>query len=639
MLPFYIQLDVNDATLTKEDFRIFTGLINVLINTKVAGVTGSMMADGSVKQHTQQANRKQAFEIFTTVVDTASSLVFCGRNPDDEDGNRWTSLWKVSVDVSHPRIRLFKPMLVLDVTASLDGSQLAEATHNVEPHNPITSDESKQENDTSNSIFLEEFMPAEDINLFKTLSNDNYLKKFDTNLSINRVASRPQSSIGLRDFGTEDSSTKSLGKQSRSNTPTQFQLQSPPPGKNSSSGVDENSNNPSVHVTEPPSTTITQKHITTIASSVQLPVYPAVNLRLRCTKSTGSQDSIVAILEIENSESAHFNVLIKSAYIEFTAGSAVLFGDCTFPFWLSPGENSSMAYHLSHADAGLLKSRVKPMTILLNSVPVLGTISEADVKNITPNSNTFNFTDVGPLVVTKWDTIVDFGVAAIPTMASSLAPVALGSASGAVKKLFKVSRTNSLASLRSAASGPGNSPVDGSHNGGPDSVRESRSNTMTSQLHGFLISFSGPSTVKVGEVFKWRVFAINKSQQSRHLTLYIQPREKGFRASPQNTFQSHLFPEKQLPMKPEVSPILDRIQLLKLYEDCQHVSASGSTGIVSLMNDVRIGPLAGHACYETEISMLALVTGQYSLEGLCVIDLASGDSYDCGKLLDVVVTE
>lgn len=641
VLPFYILLDVTDESLSSEEFRIFALSVNVLINTKVVGGTGAMMADGTVKQN-NPPNRKQAFEIFTTVVDNLASLVYCGKDPDNEETNKWTALWQVSIDVSHPRIRLFKPELVIDVTASYDGTNISSTITDQSHPSVATSNETTSESEPQKTIFLEEFMPAEDINIFETLSTDKHLKEFPTKLSLNCVTSNHRSQPPNGEFSDNDSSAKSTPQPSRSNTPSQFRLQPPPSGKNRHASATDSSDTPaskqSSDVIQSAISASSQKHIATIVSSIQLPVFPAVNLRLRCTKSSGAQNSIVAILEIENSETAQFSVLIKSAYLEFTAGSAVLFGDCTFPLWLSPGENFTMAYHLSHADAGLLKSRVKPMTILLNSVPVLSEISEQDIKDLDNEASTINYSEVGPLVLTKWDTIVDFGVAAIPGASSSLAPVALGSASGAVKKLFKVSRTASVTSLRSVASGNGASAAD-SH-GGPDSARDSRSNTVTSQLSGFLISFSGPSTVKVGEVFKWRVFAINKSQHSKHLTLYIQPREKGFRASPQATLSSYSFAvEKQLPLKPEVSPILDRPQLLKLYEDCQTISVSGSTGIVSLMNDVRIGPLHANACFETEISMLALVTGQYSLEGLCVIDLNTGDSYDCGKLLDVVITE
>lgn len=611
--------------MSKEDFEAFIKAVNVLINAKVSGVTGPIMAD-AVKQHNPQANRKQAFEIFTTVVDTASALIFTGK--DSDNSNAWSALWKVPVDVSHPRIRLFKPQLVFDVTASIDGTQ-----HGHRSGSLSISEPKELNQEVEQSVFLAEFMPLEEVNLFETLSHDNNLKDINSKLFINRVTSRtPAPLVNNRSVHSEDgfSSSKSSPKPSRSSTPSQFKLQSPPPGNNGAHSTNDVST-PQPNNQPEPSSAISQKPITTIESSVELPVYPAVNLRLRCIKSMGAQDSIVAIFEIENSESAQFNVLIKSAHLEFTAGSAVLFGDCRFPFWLSPGENYSMAYNLSHADAGLLKSRVKPMTILLNSVPVLGEISEEDIKNITPDSEAFNYVEVGPLVVTKWDTIVDFGVAPISNTASSLAPVTLAGASGAVKKLFKISRTSSVASLRPSGNGDA-SPV-------PEG-RDSRSNTVTSQLQGFVISFSGPSTVKVGEVFKWRVFAVNKSQNSRHLSLYIQPREKGFKANSHGTFSSTPMPaEKKLPIEPKVLPVLDRAQLQKLYEDSQTVSASGNTGIVSLVNDVRIGPLHGQACFETEISMLALTTGQHSLEGLCIIDLTTGDSYDCGKLLDVVITE
>ncbi|CDO51905.1 hypothetical protein DV113_003314 [Geotrichum candidum] len=636
-LRFYVQLDIAETHFgSLEEFKIFVGFIKVLISTKVSGITGPGISESSPQTPQQQQppqQKKRSFEIFTTVVDTRDALVYCGKNPDDEE--KYSVLWQVSVDVSHPRIRLFRPQLVIDVTTSYDKTQLI-IENAVGANNPAPIDSLNPEEETS--TYLEEFMPAEEVNVFETLASDKYFKDVNAKLDLNLVTTRSQ--FQPRDPYSEDNSymsTKSSPQHSRSSTPSQFKLQSPPPGKGRPHSVNDlispiSQRQQQQQQQEGVRSTHNQNHISTITSSIQLPVFPAVNLRLKCTKSAGSQDSIVAILDIENSESSQFNVLIKSAHMEFTAGSAVLFGDASFPLWLSPGENYSMAYNLSHADAGGSQNRVKPMTISLNSVPVLGDVSELDITNLSAESSAaFNFAKAGPVVVTRWDTVVDFAITATPSAAPS-APVSLGSASGAVKKLFKVSRVSSNTSLRSASGSNGGA----AGSSGFDSARNSRSNTVTSQLNGFVISFTGPSTVKVGEVFKWKVFAINKSQQAKHLTLYIQPPEKGFRAS---AAAAAALTEKQLPSKPDLAPALDRTQLLKLYEDCQHIAAAGSIGIVSLMNDVRIGPLNAHACYETEISMLALVTGQYSLEGLCVIDLATGESYDCDRLLDVVITE
>lgn len=629
-LLFYVQLDVSKKQFSSiDEFKVFTNLVKVLINTKVAGITGPVISESSPQTPQQQPQqKKRSFEIFTTVVDPKNALVYYGNSSFE----KYSALWQVLIDVSHPRMRLFRPQLVIDVTVSYDKTQLIVentlGSNNLASVGGITTEE-------ESFTYLEEFMPVEEVNVFETLANDKYLKDINAKLDLSLVTARSQ--FQPRDPYTEENknlSTKSSPQHSRSSTPSQFKLQSPPPGKGRPHSVNDlvSPIGQRQQQQEEVRSALNQNHIFTITGSIQLPVFPAVNLRLKCTKSAGSQDSIVAILDIENSESSKFNVLIKSAQMEFTAGSAVLFGDYAFPLWLSPGENYSMAYNLSHADAGVSQNRVKPMTILLNSVPVLGEISELDIKNLNAESSAaFNFAAAGPVVVTKWDTVVDFGITATPSVAPS-APVSLGSASGAVKRLFKVNSVSSNASLRSGSisnGGAGNLPV-------VESSRNSRSNTITTQLNGFVISFTGPSTVKVGEVFKWKVFAINKSQQSKHLTLYIQPPEKGFRAT---AAAAAALADKQLPSKPDLAPALDRTQLLKLYEDCQNIAAAGSIGIVSLMNDVRIGPLQAHACYETEISMLALVTGQYSLEGLCVIDLSTGDSYDCDRLLDVVITE
>lgn len=616
-LPLYIQLDLFDSNISVDEFKSFATSIQLLLTTKVAGVTSQIATENALKP---LLNKRQAFEISTLVVDCNSNLMFSGLGNDSTE--KFTAIWKVSVYISHPRIRLFRPQVVIEVTASVGRhlTDLNTAANQGYSHNRT---DSKLIDDKHQSVFLEEFSPTEELNIFETLTSDISLKDSNPRLNLSKVTVK-----GL--FNTIDhdenniSSTKS-SPSSRSSTPLNTQIQPSAPHRDRPKSATDLFAPGVRYPTEvSPNGSPGQNIITTISNYVQIAVYPAVNLRLKCTKSTGSQDTIIAILEIENNETAKFDVFIKSADLSFTAGSAILLSNDRFPLYLSPGENISLAYQLSHADAGLSQTRVKPITILLHSNPVLVNIEN---QNIAP---ALLDTSIGPSVLTKWDTIVDFGVVSSATIPHT--PVSAGSASGSVKKLFKVTRIGSVPTLRSASgsSNPNGSPNDGKMSSITPSVLPTSA--------GVSISFSGPSTVQVGKIFKWKVFAINNSTQSKHLTLYIQPPDKGFRSASTSLSKStSVIVDKKLPTKPELTPVLDQMQILQLYQELKQ--QGGVSGIVSLVNDVRIGPMQGHACYETEIEMLALSTGQFSLEGLAVIDLNSGDLYDCSKVLDVVITQ
>lgn len=723
-LTYYIQLDIktdkSDPQLSKatlEDFNLFLSFLKIVVDVRISGTVTITLPDtpsdrpGAPRSHPpRQVSQQQAFELFTKALDN-SDLVFSGKLPqnipkvfnedsktngDTNDQETWTAIWEISTPITHPRVRLFKPKVVISATASHAGNviQMNESVSSggsgvprlshavsmiqINTDNSTTSNTSTgssktvaSSHTTSNSFssdtqgagsnvevtvkFLDEFEPVEDTNLFGPLTNDQHLKPIRSRLAADRLisssavsgnndkkipgASASSPALPL-DGGKHPAQEPIMHANSVPDIPHSTEDLNQKPGSHPS--------DPSVASSQPgsssstsssaPSTSAGGAPISTISAIVNLPVFPAVNLRLRCTKATGMQDSIVAILEIDNSENALFNVLIKSAVLDFTAGSAVEFGSMTFPLWLSPGESSSIAYHLNHPDAGLPQTRVKPMTIVLNSIPVLGDISQEEIEEIrekvtlqksersenaigsgtssTENDGELSLIDyktVGPGITTKWDTIVDFGVVAPPTPGSAAiaTPVSIASASGGLKKLFKVSRSSSIGSLRSHQGS-----IVGTASSGGSSTRGA-----TSQLTGLVLSFSAPSAVKVGEVFAWRVFAINKSFSNRHLTLYIQPKEKG---------------DKLVSDQTSSIPVLEQTILQKMYEE--HSLNGTGMGIVSLMNDVRIGPLGAQACYETEIKMLALAPGQFTLEGLTVVDLTTGDSYDCGRLLDVIVS-
>lgn len=456
------------------------------------------------------------------------------------------AIWKVNVPVDHPRTRLISPYAMIDAVVNITH----EMTDGLEA--------SKQSEDTS--FYLDEFRPVQEINLFEALGHDANLNQLHSNLSASRVVT------------SENGSPKPLPKE-----PSQE--------------GEANDCDPTKY-----------EKLTKLAAAVKLPVYPALNLRLRCTKATGIQDNLVAVLDLSSSDTAQVDVLVKSVKFDLVGGTSTPLGPRDFPLRLSPGEDCMLSYTLSHSDVFLLTqeqagSRIKPVSIVVESVPVL---YESD----------------GPVITTKWDTTVDFDISSVPPKESAtitqpaplppapsqspLTGMGITAPTPSFKKLSKLGRTSSSSSV--------------------PTLTRTNTSSKWQQLSGLTLSFSGPSAVNVSETFCWKIFAVNKSQAVRHLALYVHPSDKL---------------EKSLPKNTDLYPVIDRTSLRRMYQ----ASSLGSVGIICLANDIRLGPLYPQACFETEINLLALSAGVHSLEGLTIMDQATGDSFDCGRLLEVVVND
>jgi hypothetical protein len=330
-------------------------------------------------------------------------------------------------------------------------------------------------------------------------------------------------------------------------------------------------------------------------AELQIPVYPALNLRLRCAKLTGGgeRDNLIASIEITCGETAKVNVLIKHVSLELIDGSVTALGPVQLPHWLCPGESLAVSYSISgievpltSATAGSVAGHVGPVTIYAECSPSDG-----------------NESHPSPLVKTKWDTTVDFDVTPNPQSPMALPSPVLSNGSGfdaiPLRRIGRpLNRTTSNNSL-------------------PTAVRP------RPPLTGLTLSFTGPSTAKIGDTFEWKVFVVNRSSIARNLSLYFQGREgaNSDRKSSLKTVEGY--------------SMVDRATLKRM----AMARSFGNRGIVSLMNDVRIGPLQPQACFETEITLLALSPGIHTLSDVTLVDLGNGDGYDCGRLLEVVVNQ
>lgn len=145
-------------------------------------------------------------------------------------------------------------------------------------------------------------------------------------------------------------------------------------------------------------------------------------------------------------------------------------------------------------------------------------------------------------------------------------------------------------------------------------------------MGGITIMIMGPQFVHVGDEFEWNIKVMNRSQRNRIFTM-------DFGSLSQDLYR---------PEHPQKS---DRMALLSNYNadflrrraSNQYRSSANGRGIIPLSQELKVGNLASHVCFETNIQLKALSVGTHTIEGTKIEDSASRDSYDVGGLLEVIV--
>lgn len=404
---------------------------------------------------------------------------------------------------------------------------------------------------------------------------------------------------------------------------------------------------------------------------ILLPVYPVLNMRLKCTKPAGRNDILLTTLEIESSKELNkINMLLDllEINIEFPNGSikpVIPKHLQKFPIKINYNDNVNFVYELlnNNSSENLAK---KPIMIQLISQPIPkdehDQLHSAFIKDASDGFTSSK-------IVTKWNTLVDFSIIAPPTN-TALKSLGLGASSGNRQTKVKTGMASALASpqLSSKEHKFDNSVASlsmGVFSENQDTVLEThqelKSQTRAAStsltvniprtskslvLNGLMLSFNGTTNVKIGQIFKWRIQAINKSHRILNLSLYIQPKDNN-----NHLFLTTNMSEKVKSAQGSFNNSYNRVSLNPIIYPLSNSPESGGvnltkvfnqtkltpSGIICLNNDVRIGPFDHHSVFETEINLIAIEKGIFSLQGVKIIDIPSGESFDCGKLLEVVV--
>lgn len=150
-------------------------------------------------------------------------------------------------------------------------------------------------------------------------------------------------------------------------------------------------------------------------------------------------------------------------------------------------------------------------------------------------------------------------------------------------------------------------------------------NTSEKSQRGLVVTVSGPTRVKLGEKFRWKIQLLNKSSEKMDLILYVQ-------SSIKKEYEKTVPP---IPIQSgntnDVVPLFTNNQLVRSF-----YYKFNRAGLVSLTNNLRVSLEYGNL-YECELELLSVERGMFNIYDFKVLDIASGDIFECNRLLDVMV--
>ncbi|TID21821.1 hypothetical protein E6O75_ATG05216 [Venturia nashicola] len=313
---------------------------------------------------------------------------------------------------------------------------------------------------------------------------------------------------------------------------------------------------------------------------------PAFLWRVRFTKSPASSEPNVTIasLDLEITSFAGSNVSINKMDLSISPGHAEPLGP-RLPLTSQPGDQITLLYRLRPSGADSTSMIDQSYFLALNAAA--GVLISSTCT---------------PQIQIDWTTPVD-----LPS-----------------------SRSNS----RAGSSKPPSKPL------GPDSlpIADQTSPSIASSVNANGVSFtiSGPPKVEVGSVFKWNLFAVNRSDQVHRFAVLAMPKH---RHMDRRHSTNELNPSFKMTTEANKDGIAEAVLDDNVICTLQRNAAQEPTELICLSPDVRIGPLAPAACFTTELKFVALASGVLYLDSLRVVDLNTQDTTDIRELPDIVAVE
>ncbi|KAK9470617.1 TRAPP trafficking subunit Trs65-domain-containing protein [Dipodascopsis tothii] len=580
-ITIYVRLQLDAPHLSRAAFDVY--LSRLVFAVEGAAVSGVGARQSSLKRTpgspaAAPVPRDVAHPVFSLVLDSQALASVEPVAIADESAGRskqvWHAYWRADVVIDHPKARLVNPRIAISAGGSLRARRDDDATLAL-----LLADEDAPVADSARNVdYLRPLEPMTSLNLFGGLAHDVVFQ--------NHMPTLADAKISAVRAGT--------------------------PVSSSASGY---------------------IRLARLSSRLAIPVFPSVGIRLRCARmptSSKRDDELVVLvsLDVDVAAYAGLDVELRAVDLSVVGGRTTRVNGPQLPLVCRPRDSLSEVFriyplattdgppggghHRTSSVPGKNLSRLVHIKVV--GVPVLRRTVAGNV--------------VGPEVITHWNTLVDF---LDPQQQDSIAVRAPGPASPAPGGSPRPDNYAPAGPKPRAISGPGSSAwqhmqqqqraVAGAPAAPPPLAAASSAGSLREIVHeGLSLTFYGPTEVRVGEIFEWKVFITNRSRTPKRVALLIQPK---------NWKSNNV---KALPRYPTAGALLDDAALYAIHQ----AGSIEASEIVSLVNDLRIGPLAPGASYETEIRFVALGVGVLTLEGIRVVDLIKGEGFDCTDLMHII---
>ena len=318
----------------------------------------------------------------------------------------------------------------------------------------------------------------------------------------------------------------------------------------------------------------------------QYKIMPALTVRIRYSKlsNTSSKPTIIAALDTEIAPGLPVGLIIDSVNVVLADGIAEDLGNGT----LTPGRRRcqsrdivSYVYRLTsnaYQNQGLYTSHSRS-TITSRSL------------DITIHATVLSSSSCTPKIEMRWHTEADFS----PVMNQPRQGLK------AMKRPLSSSTAGNLTTDEQGRSSP---------------TPYLRGTASDSNL-GLTITFTAPKQRLIcQEAFTWDVSVVNKSTETRRLTVGITP------CPPPRS--------KHAAQGSNASTASNEVQ---------RTQSHPSTQVIALSTDIKIGPLAPWSCQETKLKLLPLAAGVLRLEGIRITDVVANEYIDIRQhdLPDIIV--
>ncbi|TID30361.1 hypothetical protein CANINC_001063 [Pichia inconspicua] len=347
-------------------------------------------------------------------------------------------------------------------------------------------------------------------------------------------------------------------------------------------------------------------------------------------KSLQTNDKTLAWLDLSTSNALkEENILVKinSISVDCVGSQMTICTPIQFPFMLTPSTILTIAYKVSSDD----ESSVKPLNVVVDAtIDGKNNIKTQWMSNLDLSSNAH-------LLMQPGNNYDASGLKGNPTLLPAAKVSKLRSYANLMSKNSPKLLPPKSATLSNFAGTNVTKQADSGMGGKRyTSVRiKSGSNLSLSQLwsgttsqnfqRGLVVTVSGPTKVKLGETFRWKIQLLNKSSARMDLILYVQ-------SSIKKDYEKNIPPIPiQSRNKNDIVPLFNNNQLVRSF-----YYKFNRAGIVSLTNNLRVSLEYGNL-YECDLELLSVERGMFNIYDFKVLDISSGDIFECNRLLDVLV--